>query len=147
MQATLLTEWQCSLLNLLKIWVQHVKTIPGNLLLTVKMIIQQNEEISEVLAKQDLGPLRAHLSLPASLWSAFWKIIYCTQFLSYDAIQFHFVGSSHSLSSVVHASNIDIKQLVIYYYFSVPLLPTSLFRGSLTRFFFTLVFKMLCSCF
>lgn len=24
----------------LKIWVQHVKTIPGNLLLTVKMIIQ-----------------------------------------------------------------------------------------------------------
>ena len=54
MQATLLTEWQCSLLNLLKIWVQHGKTIPGNLLLTVKMIIQQNEEISEVLAKQDL---------------------------------------------------------------------------------------------
>ena len=57
MQATLLTEWQCSLLNLLKIWVQHVKTIPGNLLLTVKMIIQQNEEISEVLAKQDLWGL------------------------------------------------------------------------------------------
>ena len=40
MQATLLTEWQCSLLNLLKIWVQHVKTIPGNHLLTVKMILQ-----------------------------------------------------------------------------------------------------------
>ena len=57
MQATLLTEWQCSLLNLLKIWVQHGKTIPGNLLLTVKMIIQQNEEISEVLAKQDLWGL------------------------------------------------------------------------------------------
>ena len=43
MGATLLTEWQCN--NILqekrpKSWVQHVKTIPGNLLLTVKIIIQ-----------------------------------------------------------------------------------------------------------
>ena len=88
MQATLLTEWQCSLLNLLKIWVQHVKTIPGNLLLTVKMIIQQNEEISEVLAKQGLWGLCGRICrspLPMGcllLYAAF----YCTQFLSYDAI-------------------------------------------------------------
>ena len=56
MQATLLTEWQCSILyyksNVAlmgvsksckqreKPRVYHVKTIPGNLLLTVKIIIQ-----------------------------------------------------------------------------------------------------------
>ena len=81
------------------------------------------------------APLQTHLSLPPPPFPMGCLLE------DLHAIQFHFVGSSHSLSSVVHASNIDIRQLVMYYYFSVPLLPASSFEEVLTRFFFTLVFK------